>query len=335
MSESASASGHGKSGPPSVPVSLAGSRVWVAGHKGMVGQGVVRRLQREGCEVLTSPRSVDLRRQVDAESWLQANRPDYVIVAAARVGGIHANNTRPAEFLYDNLAIETAIVHAAWQQQVKKLVMLGSSCIYPRLATQPMTEAALLTGPLESTNEWYAIAKIAGIKLCQAYRRQYGCDYISAMPTNLYGPGDNFDLEASHVVPAMIRKIHEAKRDGRREVPIWGSGTPKREFLHVDDCADAIVFLLQNYSAEEHVNVGTGEDVTIRELAETVADVVGYDGSFFYDSSKPDGTPRKLMDVSRLAAAGWRARISLRDGLASTYAWFCDVIERNPSEVRV
>lgn len=302
---------------------LAGRRIFVAGHRGMVGSAIVRRLAGEGCEVLTAGRGqVDLRRQQPTEEWIQAQRPDAVIVAAATVGGILANSSRPADFIYDNLAIETNLIHAAHQARVKKLLFLGSSCIYPKFAPQPMTEDALLTGALEPTNEWYAIAKIAGIKLCQAYRKQHGDDYISAMPTNLYGPGDNFDLASSHVVPALIRKIEEARFSGAPQVEIWGSGTPKREFLYVDDLADACVFLLKRYSGHEHVNVGTGEDLTIRELADTIARVVGYRGGFVYDSSKPDGTPRKLLDVSRLSALGWRAATSLEEGLKRSYDWF-------------
>lgn len=315
---------------------LTGKKVWVAGHKGMVGSAVVRRLASENCDVLIADRNaIDLRRQDSVEAWFKNNQPEVVVMAAAKVGGIHANNTRPADFIYDNLAIEMNVVEAARQNDVQKLLMLGSSCIYPRMAEQPMTEDCLLTGPLEPTNEWYAIAKIAGIKLCQAYRRQHGCDYISAMPTNLYGPGDNFDLNASHVVPALMRKIHEAKENSSPTVPIWGSGKPMREFLHVDDCADALVHLVKFYSGEEHVNVGTGTDVTIRELAETIAKIVGYEGDFEYDSSKPDGTPRKLMDVSRLKEQGWAAKISLEDGLRDTYEWFQQQLASAPQEVRL
>ena len=302
---------------------LAGRRVFVAGHRGMVGSAIVRRLAGEGCEILTVGRGqVDLRRQQPTEDWVGAQRPDAVIVAAATVGGILANASRPADFIYDNLAIETNLIHAAHQARVKKLLFLGSSCIYPKFAAQPMAEDALLTGALEPTNQWYAIAKIAGIKLCQAYRKQHGDDFISAMPTNLYGPGDNFDLASSHVVPALIRKIEEARLAGAPQVEIWGSGTPRREFLYVDDLADACVFLLKRYSGYDHVNVGTGTDLTIRELAETIARVVGYRGGFAYDSSKPDGTPRKLLDVSRLAALGWRASTSLAAGLKQSYDWF-------------
>ncbi|MCW2238548.1 GDP-L-fucose synthase [Azospirillum canadense] len=302
---------------------LHGRRVWVAGHRGMVGSAVVRRLARERCSVLTVERStVDLCRQSDVEAWVAEARPDAIVLAAAKVGGIHANDTRPAEFIHDNLAIETNIIHAAWRSGVGKLLFLGSSCIYPKFAPQPMTEDALLTGPLEPTNQWYAVAKIAGIKLCQAYRRQYGCDFISAMPTNLYGPGDNFSQTSSHVLPALIRKIHEAVAHGQETVEIWGTGRPRREFLHVDDLADALVFMLRHYSGEEHLNVGTGTDVSIAELAQTVADVVGYRGRFSFDASMPDGTPRKLMDVGRLAGLGWRARMDLRTGIAETYDWY-------------
>ena len=302
---------------------LAGRRAFVAGHRGMVGSAIVRRLAGEGCKILTVGRGqVDLRRQQPTEEWIAAERPDAVIVAAATVGGILANSSRPADFIYDNLAIETNLIHAAHLARVKKLLFLGSSCIYPKFAPQPMAEDALLTGALEPTNEWYAIAKIAGIKLCQAYRKQHGDDFISAMPTNLYGPGDNFDLASSHVVPALIRKIEEARLAGAPQVEIWGSGTPRREFLYVDDLADACVFLLKRYSGHDHVNVGTGTDLTIRELAETIARVVGYRGGFAYDSSKPDGTPRKLLDVSRLAALGWRASTSLEAGLKQSYDWF-------------
>lgn len=308
---------------PSSPFSLNGRRVWVAGHRGMVGSAIVRRLGREGCAVLTAGRDrVDLRRQAEVEAWMDAERPDVVVVAAARVGGILANSTRPAEFLYDNLVIEANVIHAAWKAGVGKLLFLGSSCIYPRLAPQPITEDALLTGPLEPTNQWYAIAKIAGIKLCQSYRQQYGCDFIALMPTNLYGPGDNFDLTSSHVLPALMAKIDRAKREGLETVEIWGSGQPRREFLHVDDLADASVFLLQNYSGDVPLNVGVGSDVTIRELAELIADVVGFTGRFVYDTSKPDGTPRKLLDVGQLAGLGWGARIGLREGVESAYLWY-------------
>ena len=302
--------------------SLADKRIYVAGHKGMVGSALVRRLQDEGCEILTADRSVDLREQVAVRDWFAANRPDAVIVAAAKVGGILANDTYPAEFLYDNLMIEANLIEASRQAGVEKLLFLGSSCIYPKMAPQPITEDALLTGPLEPTNEWYAIAKIAGIKLCQAYRRQYGCDYISAMPTNLYGPGDNYDLKGSHVLPALIRKAHEAKEAGAESIEIWGTGTPRREFLHVDDLADGCIFLLKTYSGDEHVNLGSGEDLPIIELAELVCDVVGFRGGITKDTTKPDGTPRKLMSGAKLAAMGWSPKIGLREGVEHAYAEF-------------
>jgi GDP-L-fucose synthase len=303
--------------------SLAGKRVWVAGHRGMAGSALVRRLASVECEVLTVARKdADLTRQAETEAWLAATKPDAVFVAAARVGGIHANNTQPAQFIYENLAIETNVIHGAWKANVKKLLFLGSSCIYPRLAPQPMKEDALLTGALEPTNQWYAIAKIAGLKMCQAYRRQYGCDFISVMPTNLYGPGDNYDLENSHVVGALLVKTHRAKIARAPTLEIWGTGTPRREFLAVDDLADALVFVMENYSDEETINIGTGVDVTIRELAETIADVVGYRGQFVFNTSKPDGTPRKLLDVSKLSALGWTAKTPLREGLARAYEWF-------------
>ncbi len=310
---------------PEPAFDLAGRRVWVAGHGGMVGSALVRRLAGEDCEVLTAGRDeLDLCDQAATAAWIAREKPQAVFIAAATVGGILANDRRPAAFIRDNLAIETNLIHSAWENGVEKLLFLGSSCIYPRDAAQPMSEDALLTGPLEPTNQWYAIAKIAGIKLCQAYRRQYGCDFISAMPTNLYGPGDSFDLESSHVVPALIRKCHEAKNAGRDSVEIWGSGRPRREFLYVDDLADALVHLMRVYSDEGHINVGTGQDVTVRELAETIAEVVGFDGGFAYDSTKPDGTPRKLLDVARLDALGWHAKTPLHDGLARAYAWFQD-----------
>lgn len=302
---------------------LRGKRVWVAGHRGMVGSAIVRRLSHLGCEVLTATSSeLDLREQGAVRTWVEANRPQAVVVAAARVGGILANDSFPAEFLYDNLMIEANVIDAAFRANVEKLLFLGSSCIYPKLAQQPLKEESLLTGPLEPTNEWYAVAKIAGIKLAQAYRRQYGCNFISAMPTNLYGPGDNFDLKSSHVLPALMRKFHEAKLSGDAEVEVWGSGRPYREFMHVDDLADACVFLLETYAGYDHVNVGVGEDITILDLAKMIADVVGFSGSLRFDATKPDGTPRKLMDVSKLSAMGWRAKTDLRDGIASTYEWF-------------
>ena len=304
---------------------LKGKRVWVAGHRGMVGSAIARRLDAEQCEIITVGRdAVDLTRQDDVNNWLNAQKPDAVFIAAGTVGGIQANNTRPAEFLYDNLVIETNIIHAAKTIGVEKLMFLGSACIYPRLADQPMAEDALLTGPLEPTNEWYAIAKIAGIKLCDAYRRQYGCDFISAMPNNLYGPGDNFDLESSHVVPALIRKIHQAKLDNSGTVSIWGTGKPLREFLYADDCADAIVFLMKHYSAEGHVNMGSGQEVSIGELAGRIGEVVGFQGDYTFDTSRPDGMPRKLLDVSLINELGWQAKTSLKDGLQHSYRWFVD-----------
>ncbi len=303
-----------------VSFSLEGKRVWVAGHRGMAGSAIVRRLAAERCELVSAGREeLDLRNQGAVEAWMQTVRPQVVFVAAATVGGIVANDSRPAEFIYDNLAIETNIVHGAWRTGVEKLLFLGSSCVYPKLALQPLTEDALLTGALEPTNQWYAIAKIAGIKLCQAYRRQYGCDFISAMPTNLYGPGDNYDLQRGHVVAALQTKIYRAKQSGSPTVEIWGSGTPRREFLYVDDLADALVFMIKHYSQELHLNVGTGTDVTIRELAEVIAKVAQYEGAFVYDRSKPDGTPRKVMDVGRLTALGWKAKTSLEQGLKHTY----------------
>ena len=303
--------------------SLAGKRVWVAGHRGMAGSAIVRRLASEQCTVLTVGReSVDLRRQDPLESWLSRERPHAVFLAAGTVGGIYVNDTRPAQFIYDNLAIEANIIEGARRTGVEKLLFLSSSCVYPRLAPQPMKEEFLLTGPLEPTNQWYAVAKIAGMKLCEAYRRQYGCDFISAMPTNLYGPGDNYDLQASHVAAAMQVKIHRAKVRGERSITLWGTGTPRREFLHVDDLADGLVFLMKNYSGEQHVNVGTGEDISIRELAELVARVADWRGSFEYDRSKPDGMPRKVMDVSKLCSLGWSARTPLEAGLRQSYEWY-------------
>lgn len=300
---------------------LKGKRIWVAGHRGMVGSAVVRRLATEDCEVLTVGRDeLDLRRQAEVEAWMDQARPDAVILAAAKVGGILANDTYPADFLYENLMIEANIIHAAHRADVEKLLFLGSSCIYPKEAPQPIPESALLTGPLEPTNEWYAIAKIAGIKLAQAYRRQHGRDFISAMPTNLYGPGDNYDLNTSHVLPALIRKAHEAKMAGADHITIWGTGAPRREFLHADDCADALVFLLQRYSGDEHVNVGSGEDITILDLARLVCEVVGFKGEISTDPSKPDGTMRKLMSGERLKEVGWMPSVSLSSGIASVYS---------------
>ncbi|MGV8833387.1 MAG: GDP-L-fucose synthase [Devosia sp.] len=302
---------------------LQGKKIFVAGHGGMVGSALVRRLAGEGAEIITAARAeLDLLRQADVEAFIARTRPDVLVVAAARVGGILANQSYPADFLMDNLLIETNLMRAAHENDVGRLMFLGSSCIYPRLASQPITEDALLTGPLETTNEWYAIAKIAGIKMAQAYRRQHGRDYICAMPTNLYGPGDNFDPMSSHVMPALLRKAHDAKQAGDRQITIWGTGTPRREFLHVDDCADAIVFLLKSYSGESHVNVGSGTDLTIVELTQLVCDVVGFKGEIVHDLTKPDGTPRKLMSADRLRAMGWSPRIDLREGIESTYQWF-------------
>lgn len=303
--------------------SLAGRRVFVAGHRGMVGSALVRRLAGENCEILTATRDeLDLRRQGDVEDWLAAKRPSAVFLAAATVGGIVANDTRPAEFIYDNLAIQNNVIEGARRIGVDKLMFLGSSCIYPRLAPQPMSEEALLTGPLEPTNQWYAIAKIAGLMTCAAYRRQHGCDYISAMPTNIYGPGDNFHPTQSHVVAALIGKIHRAKREGAATVEIWGSGRPRREFLYVDDLADAVVFLMQHYSAEPHVNIGSGSDISINEFAALIAEIVGFRGGFTHALERPDGAPQKLLDVSRLNALGWAAPTSLRDGLVKAYRWY-------------
>ncbi|OHV26223.1 GDP-L-fucose synthase [Rhizobium sp. RMa-01] len=304
---------------------LSNKKIWVAGHRGMVGSALVRRLQSEGCNVITATRrEVDLKRQDEVEKFVEANRPDAIILAAAKVGGILANDSYPAEFIYDNLIIEANIFEAAHRGGVERLLFLGSSCIYPKLAPQPIPEEALLTGELEPTNEWYAIAKIAGIKLAEAYRKQYGRDYISAMPTNLYGPGDNFDLNTSHVLPALIRKAHAAKLRKDPHMEVWGTGTPRREFLHVDDCADALVFLLKTYSGAQHVNVGSGTDLEIIELTRLVCRVVGYEGEIIHDLSKPDGTPRKLMSNQKLQDMGWKPRISLEDGIAATYAWFLE-----------
>lgn len=310
---------------PAEAFALRGARVYVAGHRGMVGSAVARRLAAEGCEILTADRATaDLRRQAEVEAFMAQSKPDAVVVAAAKVGGILANDTLPAEFLYDNLMIEANLIEAAHRADVNRLLFLGSSCIYPREAANPITEDALLTGPLEKTNEWYAIAKIAGIKLCQAYRRQYGRDYISAMPCNLYGPGDYFHPERSHVIPALLQRFHNAAREGLDTVTCWGSGTPRREFMHVDDVAEACAFLLRHYSGEGHLNIGTGTDITIRELAEQIARVTGFQGRIEWDTSKPDGTMLKRMDVSRIAALGWQARIGFAEGLAATYRWFLD-----------
>jgi GDP-L-fucose synthase len=302
---------------------LSGTRVFVAGHRGMVGSALVRRLMQEECQILTVGRdAVDLRDQSAVNRWFDEHRPEGVVLAAARVGGIHANDTHPGDFLYDNLAIATNVIEASRRSGVAKLLFLGSSCIYPRLAPQPMPESCLLTGALEPTNECYAIAKIAGLKLCQAYRRQHGCDFVSVMPTNLYGSNDNFDLFSSHVLPALLAKIDAAVRDGRDTVEIWGSGRPRREFLHVDDLADAVVFLMKAWSEEEPINIGTSSDVTITELARLIADVAGFTGRFIFDASKPDGPPRKLLDVSKLTALGWRPRIPLEAGIRQTLEWY-------------
>lgn len=303
---------------------LEGKRIWVAGHRGMVGSAIVRRLDRENpAQILTASRSeLDLLDQNATQQWLETHRPDAVFLSAAKVGGIYANDTYPADFIYQNLMIASNIIHASYHAGVEKLLFLGSSCIYPKFAEQPIQEGSLLTGALEPTNEWYAIAKIAGIKLCQAYRKQYGVDFNSAMPTNLYGPGDNYHPNNSHVIPALLRKAHLAKHLGASSMEIWGSGTPKREFLHADDCADALVHVMKHYSSDEHINIGSGEDLSIEELAETIMDVVGFHGELVKDTSKPDGTPRKLMSASKIRGLGWSPSISLRDGLKDAYDWF-------------
>ena len=299
---------------------LAGKRVWVCGHKGMVGSAIVRRLEGEDCEVLTADRSeADLIDPAAVNAYMAKMKPHAIFMAAAKVGGILANDTQAAEFLYENTMIATNVIHAAHVHEVEKLLFLGSSCIYPKFADQPIREDSLLTGPLEPTNEWYAIAKIAGVKMCQAYRKQYGSDFISAMPTNLYGPGDNYDLKTSHVLPALIRKAHEAKEAGEEGMEIWGSGSPMREFLHADDCADGLVFLMKYYSEAEHMNLGSGTDIRIDDLARMVMDVVGLEGDLRKDTSKPDGTPKKLMDNSRIAALGWSPKITLREGVEAVY----------------
>ena len=309
--------------------SVEGKRIWVAGHRGMVGSAIVRRLESENCEILLADRAVvDLMDQAAVFNWIGREKPDAIFLAAAKVGGILANDSYPADFLYSNLMIASNVIEAAHRVSVERLLFLGSSCIYPKLANQPIVEESLLTGPLEPTNEWYAIAKIAGIKLCQAYRRQHGDDFISAMPTNLYGPGDNFDLMSSHVLPALIRKAHEAKVRGDASIEIWGSGAPRREFLHVDDCADACVHLMKTYSDDIHVNVGSGDDLTILELAKLVCSVVGFEGEVRRDVSKPDGTPRKLMSADRLRSQGWSPKIGLRDGIVETYDWFLKGVGR-------
>lgn len=300
---------------------LSGKRVYVAGHRGMVGSAIARRLAQENCQILAATRSeLDLIDRAAVDRWFAKHRPEAVFLAAAKVGGILANDTLPADFLYENLMVEANVIDAAHQYGVEKLLFLGSSCIYPKFATQPIAESELLTGPLEPTNEWYAIAKIAGIKLCQAYRKQHGADFISAMPTNLYGTGDNYDLASSHVLPALIRKVCEAKATGAPSITLWGSGTPLREFMHADDCAEALVFLMRNYTGHEHVNVGSGQEVTIRDLAMMIARAAGYQGSIELDPSKPDGTPRKLMDSGKLNSLGWLPKISLEAGIARTVA---------------
>ncbi len=305
-------------------------KIYVAGHRGMVGSAIVRRLQAEGYDnlVMRTSRELDLREQQAVRDFYAAEKPDHVILAAAKVGGILANDTYPADFIYDNLMMEANVIHASYENGVKKLLALGSTCIYPKMAPQPLNEDALLTGPLEPTNQWYAVAKIAGIKLCQAYQRQYGCRFVAAMPTNLYGPGDNFDLETSHVLPALMRKFHEAKLQGNPSVTLWGSGKPLREFLHVDDMADACVFLLQHYDEPEIVNIGVGEDLSIAALADIVREVVGFQGAIVYDASKPDGTPRKLVDTKKINGLGWRAKIGLRAGVEHTYRWFLDNVDQ-------
>ena len=300
------------------------SKVFVAGHRGLVGSALVRALQQRGFNqlLLRTHAELDLTNQAAVEQFFTTEKPEYVLLAAAKVGGIHANSSYPAEFMHVNLAMQTNVIDAAWRHGAQKLLFLGSSCIYPKLAPQPMPEDCLLTGPLEPTNEWYAIAKIAGLKMCQAYRRQYGFNAIAVMPTNLYGPGDNFDLQNSHVLPALLRKFHEAKAAGAAEVEVWGTGTPRREFLHVDDLADACLFLLEHYNEAGLVNVGWGSDQSIRELATLVGEVVGFKGALHFDASKPDGTPRKLLDTRRVNALGWRPRIELQAGLQSTYEWY-------------
>ena len=301
-------------------------KIYIAGHRGLVGSAIVRNLKEKGFNnfILRTSKELDLTNQTAVNSFFETEKPDYVFLAAAKVGGIHANDIYPADFIRDNLQIQTNVIDAAYRNNAKKLLFLGSSCIYPKFAPQPMKEEHLLTGELEPTNEWYAIAKIAGIKMCQAYKKQYGFNAISIMPTNLYGIGDNFNLENSHVMPALIRKFHDAKEQGKSEVEVWGTGTPKREFLHVDDMADASVYLMNNYDGDEIVNVGVGEDVSIKELAEIVKDTVGFEGELKFDTTKPDGTPRKLLDISKLNSTGWKAKINLKDGIKSTYQWFIE-----------
>lgn len=305
------------------PYGLAGKRIWIAGHRGMIGSALVRRLADENCEILTIGHlDLDLRDQAATESWIADNKPDAIFLAAATVGGIQANENRPAEFLFNNLAIETNVIHGAWKAGVKKLMFLGSNCIYPREASQPIREDSLLTGPLEPTNQWYSVAKIAGLKMCQAYRHQYGCDFITVQPTSAYGPGDNFDPASSHVISALMKKAHEAKIAGEEQIEVWGSGAPLREYIFVDDLADALVFLIENYSHEDHINVGTSEEVSIRGLAEQILETVDFKGELIFDATKPDGMPRKLLDSSRIHAMGWLPRISLQDGLKQMYEWY-------------
>jgi GDP-L-fucose synthase len=302
---------------------IEGKRIWVAGHNGMVGRAVVRALEQRNCTILKATRDdADLTRQTEVEHWMADAKPDAIIICAAKVGGILANDIYPADFIYENIMIESNIIHEAFKQKVGKLVFLGSSCIYPKFASQPISEEALLTGSLEPTNEWYALAKIAGIKICQAYNKQYGCNFISAMPTNLYGPYDNYDLKTSHVIPALIRKAHEAKLKDENQMEVWGSGNAQREFLHVDDCADGILFLLEHYSGFKHVNLGTGEDITIRNLAQLIFDVVGFKGQLHFDNSKPEGTPRKVLNIKKINGLGWKHHIELLEGIKMTYDFF-------------
>lgn len=314
--------------------SLAGKRIWVAGHRGMVGSALVRRLEREQCEILTVDRkALDLRRQAEVEAWLGSIRPDAIFVAAATVGGIHANATRPADFIFDNTTIATNIIHGAHLAKASKLMFLGAACIYPRLAPQPMSEDCLLQGPPEPTNEFYSVAKIAGVKLCQAYRKQHGCDFISVVPANLYGPGDRFDALSGHVIPGLMQRADEARTTGAPELSVWGTGKALREFMHVDDCADALVFLMQHYSDSPLINVGTGIETSIGELAETMCRIVGYRGRLVFDTSKPDGMPRKGLDSSRVLKMGWRPGISLKEGLADTYGWFIENIANSAAGI--
>lgn len=311
------------SAAPDRAIDFVGRRVWVAGEHGMVGSALMRRLMREGADLIRVARdALDLRRQAETEAWVAENRPEFIFVAAARVGGIFANSTYPAQFLYDNLMIEANIVEAARRAGVQKVMLLGASCIYPRMAPQPIPEDALLTGPLEETNQWYAIAKIAGVKLAQAYRREYGMNLIAVMPTSLYGPSDNYNLQNGHVIPSLLRRFHEAKSDGTERIVIWGTGTPRREFLHVDDLAHACVFLMRNWDKEELINIGSGQEVSIAELARLIAEVVGWTGQIVFDTEKPDGSPRKLVETSRLTALGWKPSFGLREGLTDTYADF-------------